>query len=265
MDDKRVRLDTGVELHYAESGPEGPAEVVLLLHGWPDSGFSFHRVMEAPKMARVRALAPDQRGFGDSERPESGYAIEDLAADAAAFLDALGLAGVTVTGHSMGSFVARRLALRRPDLVRRLVLIGTAPSADNDVVRGLAAQVADLADPVPEEFVRAFQSGTTATALPEDFVEGIVAESRKAPARVWQHVLDGLLAADDTAELGSISARTLVIGGAEDPLFSTDDQEALADAIPGTRFTLYPGVGHCPNWERPERVAADIAAFLRAT
>ena len=81
---RNAGLPDSLRLHYAESGnPAGPA--ILFLHGWPDSWFSYSRVL--PLLPdRYRALVPDQRGFGESDRPEWGYGIPDLAADLIAFL-----------------------------------------------------------------------------------------------------------------------------------------------------------------------------------
>ena len=94
-------LETGPSLHYAECGNR-EGKPVVLLHGWPDSWFTFSRVLPLlPKS--LRAVAVDQRGFGDSDRPAHGYEIRDLAADVDAFLAALGIEKATVVGHSMGS------------------------------------------------------------------------------------------------------------------------------------------------------------------
>jgi pimeloyl-ACP methyl ester carboxylesterase len=162
----------------------------------------------------------------------------------------------------MGSFVARRIAVARPDLVRRLVLIGTAATADNAVLREVVDVVRDLPDPVPMEFVREFQASTLHAPIPDEFFDALVAESRKAPARVWRSALDGLLAFDDASALHRVAAATLVLGGQQDALFTCGEQAAVAAAIPRARLTLYPETGHCPNWEHPDRVAADIAAFI---
>jgi alpha-beta hydrolase superfamily lysophospholipase len=90
----RARLRNGPQLHYAQQG-EADAEAILFLHGRPDSWFSFSRVL--PLLPpRYHALAVSQRGFGDSERPDSGYAIDDLARDAADFLDAVAIGRATV-------------------------------------------------------------------------------------------------------------------------------------------------------------------------
>ena len=103
-----VRLGTGPRLHYVESGNHN-GEPVVFLHGWPDSWFSFSLVLPLlPE--RFRAVAVDQRGFGDSDRPESGYSIPELAADVTGVLDALEIECATLVGHSLGSFIARHAA-----------------------------------------------------------------------------------------------------------------------------------------------------------
>jgi pimeloyl-ACP methyl ester carboxylesterase len=210
-----------------------------------------------------RAFAPDQRGFGDSERPERGYRVEDFAEDAASLLDALGVERTSVAGHSFGSFVARRLALAHPDRVDRLVLIGSALSASNPVTKEVQASLAALADPLPLGFVREFQAGTAYLPVPQAFFDRAVEESLKAPARVWRDSFDNLLRYEDAADLTRIAAPTLLIWGERDAIFSRPEHVALASAIPGVRVEIYRETGHCPNWERPEKVAESLGAFLR--
>ena len=91
-----------------------------------------------------------------------------------------------------------------------------------------------------------------------------MAESCKLPARLRREVLDGVLAFDDAADLDRITAPTLVIWGEQDARFPRQEQERLVAAIPDARLLVYPQPGHCPNWERPERVARDLDAFVRA-
>ena len=257
-----VRLSTGFRTRYAEQGdPRG--EALLFIHGWPDSRFSYSRVLPLLPAA-YRAFALDQRGFGDSERPAGGYTIDGLAGDVSAFLDAVGVARATLVGHSLGSFVARRVADLYPARVSRLALIGSAVSPVNEVMLEVQEAMRGLDDPLPPAFVREFQASTIHVPVPESFFEGLVAESLKAPARVWREVFDGLLASDDAAALGRITAPTLLLWGDEDALFSgREEQERLAAAIPDARLVVYPDTGHSPNWERPEGVAADLDAFIR--
>jgi pimeloyl-ACP methyl ester carboxylesterase len=256
-----TRLATGLQMHYAEQGDPG-GEVLVFLHGYADSWFSFSRLLPLLP-AQDHAFALDQRGHGDSERPAEGYLMDDFAADLLAFLDAVGVAAATLVGHSMGSFVARRVAETHPERVARLVLIGSAVTPVTEGVRKLREMVQALPEPVPEEFVRAFQASEV--PLPDAFFEGVVAASLKVPTRVWRGALDGVLATDDAAALGRITAPTLLISGERHAYFGRAEQERLAATIPGARLTVYPDTGTAPHWERPERVAADLDAFLRAT
>jgi non-heme chloroperoxidase len=150
-----------------------------------------------------------------------------------------------------------------PPLIRSLVLIGAAVTAANEVLLEVQASIRTLDDPVPAEFAQEFQSSTVYAPLPAAFFEQIVAESRKLPARLWREVFDGLIAFDDSADLGRIMAPTLLLWGERDALFSLQEQERLVAAIPNTKLLVYPETGHCPNWERPERVADDLDAFMR--
>jgi non-heme chloroperoxidase len=130
-------LGTGPKVHYAEQGhPEG--EAIVLVHGWPDSWFSFSPVL-AMLPTHYHAVAFDQRGFGNSERPACCYGIDDLAADLVVFLDAVGLRRASLVGHSLGSFIARRVAETRPERVARLVLISSAVTAANKARARLAS------------------------------------------------------------------------------------------------------------------------------
>ncbi|HXV77729.1 MAG TPA: alpha/beta fold hydrolase [Candidatus Polarisedimenticolaceae bacterium] len=252
----KLRLATGPSLHYAEHGdPDG--EPVLFLHGWPDSWFSFSRVLPLlPE--RLRAVVIDQRGFGDSERPQTGYSIPELAADAIAVLDALEIERATLVGHSYGSFVARRAAIARPERVAALLLIGTGFVSSNPVIRDLQNALRDLPDPVPVEFARDFQASTVHHPVPAEFFQRIVAESLKLPARLWRLAIDRLAAYDDVRELARIDAPTRLLWGDHDALFPRSDQDAFLAALPAARLTVHEATGHSPDWERPELVAAAI-------
>jgi pimeloyl-ACP methyl ester carboxylesterase len=256
-----AKLRTGPQIHYAETGETG-GEPVVFLHGWPDSSLSFSRV--TPLLPPdVHTFAIDQRGFGDSDRSETSYGIPDFAADVVSFLDAVSIGRATLVGHSFGSFVARRVAISHPERVKRLVLIGTGFSPSNAVTRDVQTSLRGLSDPISPEFAREFQSSTLYLPLPESFFEGLLAESLKLPAHLWRETFDGLLASDDEQRLSGILAPTLLIWGEHDALFPRDDQDRVVRSVKGARLIVYPETGHCPNWERPERVAADLTAFLR--
>jgi non-heme chloroperoxidase len=254
------RLPSGLGLHVAEQGPRN-GRVVLMLHGYSDSWFSYSRILPLlPNDWRV--IVPDQRGHGESDRPDGSYAPAVFAGDALRLMDRLGIENAVVVGHSMGSFIARSVAAQHPERVERLVLVGSAVTARNEATQDLLREVEALEDPVGEDFVRAFQASTICRPVPEDFFERIVAESLKVPARVWKAALSALLEADSTADLGRIRCPVLILGGEQDGVFPRAEQKQLATRVSGASLKLSPGIGHDPQWEAPEDFVSDLLAFV---
>jgi non-heme chloroperoxidase len=256
-----VRLPSGLRLHWIERGdPIGPP--VLLLHGFTDSARSY-----GPLMSRMpgdwRCIALSQRGHGDSDRTAAGYRPADLAADLAAFAEALELGPALLVGHCMGGLVAQRFALDHEERVAGLALIGTLSSfRDNPAVEALRAVVSRLTDPIDPAFVRAFQESTLARPVPAWFLDQVVAESLKLPASVWKAALGGLLAELAPADLDRIAAPTLLIWGDHDGIVPRSGSDWLAGAIPGARLLVQAGSGHAPHWEDPAGVAEAIEAYF---
>ena len=258
-----TRLSTGLRVHYAEQG-DRTGEAIVFLHAYVDSWFWFSRVL--PLLApEYHAFAPDQRGHGDSERPECCYTVDDFAADVDAFMDAVGVDEATLVGHSSGGMIAQRVALSYPHRVSRLVLIGSPITLlNNEAVTGFGEEVRALEDPIPPEFVREFVASTIHHPVPEEFLAGVVSESLKVPARVWRDYWEGvLLTVDDTARLGEIMAPTLILWGERDDLLPREEQERRAATIPDATLKVYPDTGHAVAGERPEWVVRDLEAFMR--
>lgn len=257
---KRIALPTGVTLPYAESGaPDGAP--VIFLHGVIDSWCSFAGVM--PHLPdSIRAFALTQRGHGEATRPDGAYRIGDFAADVAAFIDALGLEAAVLVGHSMGATVAQRFAIEYPGRTRGLVLIGSFASfSDNPgLVEFHESTIANLRDPIDPAIVREFQESTLATPIAREFLELMIAEGMKPPARVWRDAFAGMLADEHVARLARVAAPTLLLWGERDVFVPRSDQDRLCAAIAGARLAVYRGAGHAVHWEAPVRVAADIAA-----
>jgi non-heme chloroperoxidase len=259
-------LETGLRLHYAEQGdPTG--EAIVFLHGYSDSWFSFSRVL--PLLSpEYHAFALTQRGHGDSDKPQCCYTPEDFAADVDAFMEAVAIEGATLVGASTGALFAQRVALSYPRRVGRLVLVGAQTPANvaSEVVLGLQEEVRALEDPVSPEFVRAFQEGTIHQPVPQEFLDTVVSESLKLPARVWRDYWEGAVLSIDrdyVLPLREIDVPTLMLWGEQDPLFPREEQERLAAAIPGASLKVYPETGHAVHWDRPEWVVRDLEEFMK--
>jgi non-heme chloroperoxidase len=260
-----TRLATGLRVHYAEQG-DRDGEAIVFLHAYADSWSSYGRVLPLLSPS-YHAFALDQRGHGDSDKPECCYTADDYAADVDAFMEAVGIEKATLVGDSSGGLIVQRVALSFPHRVGRLVLIGSPTTlVNNEAVMEWRESVRTLEDPIPPEFVGGFLGSIITQPVPEEFLERAVSESLKVPARVWRDYWEGVvLAVDDTARLGEIGAPTLILWGERDALLPREDQEWRAATIPNATLRVYPETGHLAHWARPEWVVRDLEAFLRGT
>jgi len=177
-----VRLASGVSLSLAATGDRsGPP--VLLLPGPTDSWHSYGPVLERVP-ASIHAIAVSQRDHGDSDKPRTGYHVEDFAADVPLLLDALGIERAVLAGHSRSCLVARRVALDHPERVAGLVL-----EASPTTLRGHAgladfmeSVVSGLHDPTDPAFARTFLADTSCDGLAADFVDDLVNELGRSHA-----------------------------------------------------------------------------------
>lgn len=154
-----------------------------------------------------------------------------------------------------------------PRRVSSLVLVGPQTPV-NEAVSGLRDEVLALEDPVPPEFVREFQESTIYQQVPQEFLDTVVSESLKLPARVWRDYMEQAVLSIDhdyVLALREIDAPTLILWGENDPLFPREEQERLAAAIPGATLKVYPETGHAVYWDRPEWVVRDLEAFMNDT
>jgi 3-oxoadipate enol-lactonase len=255
----------GASYHYADAGA-GPA--VVLAHGF----FFDHRVYDAQVAAllpRYRCVAFDWRGQGRSEVTSSGYDVESLTDDAAALIEALELAPCHFVATSMSGFVALRLAIRRPELVRSLVLLSSSCRGEPrsrlpaQIVLGLGVRLLG-----PKPFVGAM----TSALLSRAFLNGDErAEARDAwrqrfaaVDRVGIHrTLRGIVThpGDVCDRLGDVRAPALVVAGRDDKVFGPAVARPLAEALHAELHVL-PDAAHCPAIEQPDRVTELIASFF---
>jgi non-heme chloroperoxidase len=233
-----------------------------LLHGVTDSRRSWDPVL--PHLPpSIRAIALSQRGHGDSDKPsDAGYTIEDMAGDAAAVIEALELSPAIVVGHSMGGWVAQRLAIDHPERVLATLLVAApgAPREDAEFVAFLE-EISGLPGPVDRELAREFQLSTIERPLPDEMLEVFVAESMKLPTPLWREVFGGFLDIDLYDALASLEPPALLVWGDHDAVVTRAAQDRLVETIPQARLVVYEGTGHAIHWEEPQRFAAQLAAF----
>jgi len=259
-----LKTESGVVLHYVAQGdPKGP--VVVLVHGIGDSWHSWELVLpRIPKTFRTYAIT--LRGHGLSDHPPSGYSRADFGMDISGFLAGLDLRNVCLVGHSLGSFAAQEAATgKEAGRISRLVLVGSSPGGPRDpaVVSEVQAVFSAMTDPIPPSLARDFQISTTVRPLPPVFLETMIGEMQKTPARLWKEAAVSLATPGPGARLDQIKAKTLLVWGDRDSMMTRADQDALVAGIKGSRLLVYAGTAHAPHWEEPERFARDLVAFLQ--
>ena len=260
---KEVRLPNGLRMAYVELGdPTG--EPLLLLHGYTDSSRSWSLV--APYLAKYRLLIPDQRGHGGSDTPVCCYGTPQFAYDATLFLDALKIERAAVAGHSLGSMVAISLAADHPDRVSKIILIGS--TALVPVKRGdwLYDNVAALKAPIDpsSQFMREWHPANQPTPVDPVFAAAVRDEYLTIPMHVWHGVMRELAAVPVGRHAADVKAPALVLSGGKDPLFPAEHHRSLLKAFPNAEARVFAELGHNPNWERPEEIAAAMTNFLES-
>lgn len=266
-----------VEWRYRESVEPSatPRRPLLLVPGWGESSGVFDRLVEllpprlVPVPVNVPVNVPAPANVREHERTgarATSYAVPDLARGLADVLmgsefSAPNLAGPVVVGTSSGGYLAQQVAVDHPELVSGLVLVGS-PSD----LRGrppFADEVRALTDPVDPEWVRhSLTWFPRHHDVPQWYIEDRVRDGQRLSAQVWRATFEGLCAATPPIERGPIRAPTLIIHGERDDLLGLGQAQALVQAIPAASLVTYPDTGHLVLWECPDRVAADIVAFV---
>lgn len=183
--------------------------------------------------------------------------------------EAYGLASAHLVGHSMGGMIAQLLAVRRPALVERLVLIGTHIGAKRAVPSTPEARAAMFPqEKLPRhELVRrqylVYVAPRFLREQPETFERMMqVRLANLMPLDAWERQLQAIVQSDRSDLVPSIRAPTLILHGRDDSLIPFANGELLARLIPDARLVPLDDCGHMVNWEAPEVAAEIIAEFL---
>jgi 3-oxoadipate enol-lactonase len=258
----------GRRLAYDVVRPAQPRGTIFLLTGLGSKRQGWRN--QLPVFGKeYRTLAVDFRDVGDSDRVDQPYTVADLADDVAGMARALQISRVHVIGISLGGYVAQNVALRHPEQVEKLILVSTSAGGATHVMpeasifsvltmEGVTGADARARFAYSRIMSPAFL-GTHPGVL-DQIVE--VAQYRAFTPQTYQRQLAAALSQDVSAQVGNITAPTLVIHGDADPLIPPQNGEYLARSIPGAKHIVYHGIGHVPILECEEGLNHDVLAFL---
>jgi aminoacrylate hydrolase len=256
----------GFELHCETAGkPDG--EALLLVTGL--GGNASFWAEQAPRFGKTfRTITYDHRGTGRSSQPLSGYSLEQMAGDALAVLDGLGIARAHVVGHSTGGCIGQILAIDHPQRMISLVASSSWTAADAYFRRLFEVRKRALLEGGPTTYVRC---GTLFQYPPEWITANMAAiEIAEAatlaafpPSDIVLGKIDAILAFDRRSDLHRIRVPTLVNTAMDDAICPPYFSRALAAAIPDARLEILQSGGHfCPRTQ-PDAFFGNLSTFFR--
>ena len=289
-----VELSTGIQMNVALAGPEG-APPVIFLHGFPESHRTWRELV--PLMSdKLRMIMPDQRGFGDSDRPQEveAYKTETLLADLFALADALCIERFVLVGHDWGGAIAWAAAVKGDPRVSRLAIVNSPHplifqrSLVEDKAQRTASQyMRAFRDADFEKFVGAigFEAFFDKSFRNHVDLASIPAEERQVHIEQWSRpgALTALLKGYRASQMvvpppgitvdvpdwvlrafPKIKVPVRVVWGLEDKALLPIQLEGIGEI--GDDVEVFPlkGVGHFAPWEAPDQVAAALKPFLVA-
>jgi pimeloyl-ACP methyl ester carboxylesterase len=267
----------GGDVHVVEQGPEPrsrPGAPIVLVHCYSCSLHWWDEL--APLLARRhRVVRIDLLGHGGSQKPSSGYEIDEQAALVAGALDQLGVEGAVVVGHSMGFSVVTALAQRASQLVDRVVNIGEGPDEDSCSVPFVArlGYVPVIGEAmwrltpsfaIEDGYGSAFAPGydiSSGFPNPDQVVDDLRAMTYTAFRDAEDAVGDYVEAIPLDDRLRQTAVPLLSIFGTEDQICDPEESQAAYESVPGARLAEIEGAGHSPNVEKPQETAALIEEF----
>ena len=276
-----MQIAVGEDVFDARAAGPDDGELVLLLHGFPQTSWSWRAQLEALGAAGYRAVAPDQRGYSPGARPAEveRYGIPSLVADVLGIADALNAHRFHLVGHDWGAAVAWQVAGRHQDRVRSLTILSVPHPTAFGRARG-GESGSDQAS--RSSYIDFFRSDEAAAAFTQNSGEGLrnmfsmtnltddiepYVETLLQPGAM-QGALNWYKAASltDAEGLGPISMPTLFVWSTEDPALGPEAAHWTEEYVEGPyRFEVFEGVGHWIAESEPEKLNTLLLEHLAKT
>ncbi len=264
----RIVTSDGVRIAWETRGAGSDEVPVVLVHGLGYGRWGWEPVVDDLTATRPVILM-DNRGIGASDVPPGPYTAQQMAGDVLAVVEAAGAPRVHVVGASLGGMIAQHVALARPGLVERLVLVCTTPGGEaaHAIPRATLELISRMPKMDPVEAITAAADNALGAVEGDErqrIVDRIVGHRTATPQdpQGWQ----GQAHAGTTHALGdnvgSIACPTLVVHGTADRVVDPRNADVLVDLLPDARAHMMEGAGHLCFWERPDEFVRVIREFL---
>ncbi|HRW07510.1 MAG TPA: alpha/beta hydrolase, partial [Caldilineaceae bacterium] len=214
----------------------------------------------------IYAMAPDLRGCGATEKAETGYTVEEQAADVAALVESLGWQNFDLVGHAAGGAIAFEFALQQPNLLNTLTLIAPAPIegifTPIDGIMALAEMQHNEAL-LRQGLSLLLSTYDQSTPAAQPFFEALVADAQGMATNAFTGMAESLNRWNRFREAQQVTLPTLLIWGDRDPIIHRDAMTRSLIAIPGAaNLDVLRNVGHSPMVEAPLALAEHLLEFI---
>ena len=256
--DRKLRANE-LDFHLRDIGGNEPA--LVFLHYMGGAGRTWDLVAERLS-AHHRCVAPDLRGWGESDKPANGYDLYTQADDIAAIIQALDISQYILVGQSMGGKIAQILGARRPAGLKGLVLVAPAPPTPMDVPQ-------EQRDAYLESYLSPAGVGNALTilsyrALSPALRQQVIDDTLRGALPAKRAWFDDGMSLDIQDLVGNIDVPTTVIVGDADKVENEPAlRRDLGSRIQGTEFIVLPGVGHLSPLEAPRELTAAITTAIK--
>ena len=265
----------GLSLHYEDSAGEG--RPVVLIHGWPLSGASWSEQVGALTGAGYRVITYDRRGFGESDKPETGYTYDELAADLAGLLDGLDLKDVSLVGFSMGGGeIARYIGRYGEDRLHSVVFAAAVPpyllkTDDNpdgglgeEDVDGMQQQARDDREAFLDGFMTDFFSADGELKVTEEQRQEAIVLAHQSDQRAALGCMEAFGTTDFRDDLTTITVPTLVIHGDSDGIVPFEGSGMRThETVAGSELVVVEGAPHGFNVSHADEFNQALLGFLQ--
>lgn len=254
----------GLKLRYLESG-KGEKRHVLLIHGL---GSAADRWMKIPDQLSndFHSIAIDLPGFGESDKPQMNYTIDQFRKIIISFLDKISINEQTsIVGHSLGGYIAAEIAIQNKSNVEQLVLIDSSGQLQKPTPV-LDQYLAAALNPTPNNVRRAFEKMVAdPKRIPTQLVDGFIRRINMPNAL---HAFESTLQNSATTQIGldrlqKINIPTLIVWGVHDKVIPLEHSEFFKQNIADSKLEIIEDAGHAPFAEKPDRVSKLLKDFLR--
>lgn len=248
-----------VSLFVKDEGAGKP--VLIFLHFWGGSSATWNGVTAILK-SKYRCISYDHRGWGQSEKPSSGYNIKSLADDCLALLTKMELDDYILVGHSMGGKVAQYIAAQQPQGLRKLILVAPSPATPTIMPKDMHESMRNAyasTDAINATIDHVFKADNLDPQTRLQLVEGI--QKHTEDSRLgWPDIA---LLEDVSAGVKNIQLPTLIIAGENDVIDSPQRlEEEVQAVIPQARMSVVSNAGHLIMLQEPQKVARLISDFI---